>query len=175
MFLQYNNALNEELAEAVSSLMSEMSSSTAPNANREPSRIDRRVEPPGPFRYRVKSTYIGADIWNPIAEQGDMMEAYGWHAGNATAYNLLKDKIGWIPGSHLKYDRKSSRNATKQEIVYSSGYHRATNVGDITWEAGDHIRICKYSDGNGTAGTGYNITTGSFGRFTVRPGTFWKA
>lgn len=37
----------------------------------------------------------------------------------------------------------------------------------LTWNSGDHIKVCKWGDNYKTSGTGFNLVTRKIGRFSV--------
>jgi hypothetical protein len=125
---------------------------------------------PSPLEYTIQADYIGPSIRHLLAHTGDKVIVYAWtkNEKEAIAYNSRIDTIGCIPSDLLK--KVESQHLIRPEICTPSTENPRDGVGKLTWKAGDHIFICRWEDSYKNKGTGFNLATTAYGRFSVSAG-----
>lgn len=129
-----------------------------------------------PLKQRVKIEYFGTHHRHLVAQPDDCVIIYAWTncQKTAIAYNTRNDTAGQIPAAHLI---KESQSVIRDEICVSNFDNDRKEIGDLTWKAGDYIRICKWNGFHGIQGIGFNLANmeigpfhaGNHGLMTIRP------
>ncbi len=124
------------------------------------------LQPPQTFT--IKSEYIGTRYRDLVVQPGDDVVVYAWKNDQKTAiaYNRRSDMAGQIPAGFL--EPVEPQPVTSSEIcVFFSSRKTIYRVGDLTWKAGEYIRICKWNDRYKQTGHGFNLATMEIGRFVI--------
>jgi hypothetical protein len=107
-----------------------------------------------------------------LAHPGDRIVIYAWVTGKkeAIAFNQQNDMAGKIPTKYLKEEEP-------QPVIENEVFKTSSSYGEsltsrrfLTWNKGDHIKVCKWADNYKTSGIGFNPTTRRIGRFSVTAG-----
>ena len=124
-----------------------------------------------PFKFSVKDGYIGRNYQFLVAQPDDELIVYGSIGKDkevAVAFNPRNDRVGLIPTACF---RSGEPQAVLDSEVCMAPTRKALKdtkeVGELTWEAGDYIRICKWVDENRYRGVGFNMATMEIGPFLV--------
>jgi len=123
-----------------------------------------------PQTFTINSEYVGTRYRDLVVRPGDNVVVYTWKDGQKTAiaYNRRSDMAERIPAGFL--EPVEPQPVTSSEIcVFFSSRKTIYRVGNLTWNAGEYIRICKWDDRYKKTGHGFNLTTMEIERFVISP------
>lgn len=160
--------MNPEIEEMISSLLTVVPRAPTLSQINVPTQTTLVLQTPQTFT--GKSEHVGTRYRDLVIQPGDHVVVYAWMDGQKTAiaYNRRSDMAGQIPAGCL--EPVEPQPVTSSEIcVFLSSSRSKFNyhVGDLTWTAGDYIRICKWNGCSKNSGHGFNLSTRDIGRFTI--------
>jgi hypothetical protein len=131
-----------------------------------------------PSSFLVKEDYIGVNHKFLVAKLGDRVVVHAWvdtENGEevAVAFNERNNTAGWIPSNVLEVN--DFRRVLNSEILMAhESYQGEPHHGRfLTWNSGDHIRLCRYQYGSlKSSGIGFNMVTGQIGRYEMKLACF---
>ena len=123
-----------------------------------------------PRTFTCKSEHVGTRYRDLVVQPGDYVVVYTWKDGQkiAVAYNQRSDMAGEISAGFLEPVEPQPVTSSEICVFFSSSRRNySCRVGDLTWKAGDYIRICKWNDRCIYSSQGFNLSTREIGRFTI--------
>lgn len=157
--------MTPEIEEMISSLLTVVPRAPTTSQIKPPTPTTQVLQNPQTFT--IKSEYVGTRYRDLVVQPGDNVVVYAWKKDRKTAiaYNEGSDMAGQIPTGFL--EPVELQPLTNSEICLffsSSSYFR---VGNLTWKAGEYIRICKWDNRQKNSGHGFNLATMDIGRFVI--------
>lgn len=170
LFLQESGAISNEIKELLYSLVAIVPP--------DPPRSSKSRKPSGPTTEVLTTPKVfsivasGYPVTNGeqlLAHPGDRVVVYAWVNGKkeAIAFNQQNDMSGRVLTRFLKEE-------DPQPVIESDVFKALSAYGEnlsprkfLTWNAGDHIKVCKWADNYKTSGIGFNPVTRKIGRFNV--------
>ena len=104
-----------------------------------------------------------------MVDRGAVVTVRGWSdAGeNAIAYCSEGSSIGRIPGIDSVENSYAPFQYEKPEMVVFFKASQDHTPGRLGWKARERIRVCKFDNHFRNSGVGFNMVTGTYGKFSA--------
>ena len=161
--------MSPEIEEMISSLLTVLPRAPTTSQIKVPTPTTQVLQTPQTFT--CESEHVGTRYRDLVVLPGDYVVVYAWKDGRkiAIAYNQRSDMAGEVPAEVLEPVESQPVTGSEVCMFFSSSRRQdSRRVGDLTWEGGDYIRICKW-DNNlfKDSGHGFNLSTRDIGRFII--------
>lgn len=160
--------MTPEIEEMISSLLTVVPRAPTTSQIKVPMPTTQVLQTPQTFT--GQSEYVGTRYQDLVIQPGDHVAVYAWKDGQKTAiaYNRRSDMAGQIPARFLEPVEPQPVTSSEICVFFSSSRGNFNyRVGDLTWGAGDYIRICKWDNRYKNSGHGFNLATREIGRFVI--------
>lgn len=166
--VENNVQLKIPVLQLLASLITEKVPRSASTQCQETSGVTKFEALPTPRTFRVKETYIGK-TWEFIhARPGDLIVVHAWIQGNeAMGYNQVNDSFGRIPTMFLEKDGSEHKHLYDTFLLPDKFTGPRYLACFPPWKPGDRIRVCNWSNGCKIKGTGFNLSQGQIGDFSM--------
>ena len=142
----------------ISSLLMVVQRAPTPSQIKAPTPTTQVLQTPQIFT--CMSEHVGTRYRDLVVQPGDYVVVYAWKDGQkiAIAYNQRSDLAGEISAGFLEPVEPQPVTSSEICVFFSSSRRKYTRrVGDLTWEGGDYIRICKWDNRCKNSGHGFNL------------------
>ena len=160
--------MSSEIEEMISSLLTIVPRAPTTSRIKVPTPTTEVLQTPQTFT--CMSEHVGTHYRDLVIQPGDYIVVYAWKDNQkiAIAYNQRSDMAGEVYVGFLEPVEPQPVISSEICMFFSSNKRNySCRVGDLTWEAGDYIRICKWDNRYRNSGFGFNLSTRDIGRFTI--------
>lgn len=120
-----------------------------------------------PLVFSAHTEYLGTDYRHLAVQLNDQVIVYARTDGTAIAYDPRTQMVGQVPANLLNTENEPWRVEDFETYVSFSDYGKEANsrVGQLSWKAGEYIRVCRWHDVYKRSGLGLNLVSMETGQF----------